>query len=149
MWVDSGDGLVTESCPTLCNPMDCSLPGSSVHGTSQARYWSGLPFPSPGDPPNSVIEPVSLALAGGFFTTEPPGKPFWTLFHGCFSSSHIDLLARLSSLFRRLFSQMFAWFTMLLHWVRRNLTSFIQPSLAILSNTVSQFLYFDLLFWFS
>ena len=87
--------------------MDCSLPGSSVHGISQARYWSGLPFPSPGDPPNSVIEPMSLALAGGLFTIEPPGKPFWTLFHGCFSSSHIDLLASLYSLFGRLFSQMF------------------------------------------
>ena len=38
-----------QSCPTLCDPMDCSLPGSSVHGILQARIWSGLPFPSPGD----------------------------------------------------------------------------------------------------
>ena len=41
--------LVTQLCLTLCNPMDCSPPGSSVHGISQARmleweYWSGLPF---------------------------------------------------------------------------------------------------------
>ena len=35
-----------------------------------------LPFPSPGDLPNLGIEPASPALAGGFFTTEPPGKPF-------------------------------------------------------------------------
>ena len=34
-------------CPTLCDPMDRSLPGSSVHGIVQARIWSGLPFPSP------------------------------------------------------------------------------------------------------
>ena len=39
------------------------------------EYWSGLPFPPPGDLPNPRTEPVSPALAGGFFTTEPPGKP--------------------------------------------------------------------------
>ena len=38
-------------------------------------YWSGLPFPSPGDLPNPGIEPESPAFAGRFFTTEPPGKP--------------------------------------------------------------------------
>ena len=41
--------LVAQSCPTLCNPMDCSLPGSSVHGILQAKNWSELPFPSPND----------------------------------------------------------------------------------------------------
>ena len=39
------------------------------------EYWSGLSFPSPGDLPDPGIEPMSLALAGEFFTTEPPGKP--------------------------------------------------------------------------
>ena len=34
------------NCVWLCNPMDCSPPGSSVHGIFQARNWSGLPFPS-------------------------------------------------------------------------------------------------------
>ena len=61
-----------QSCLILCNPMDCSLPGSSVHGISQQEYWSGLPFPPPGDLPHPGIEPVSLmspALAGRFFTT--------------------------------------------------------------------------------
>ena len=38
------------------------------------EYWIGLSFPSPGDLPNPGIRPTSLALAGGFFTTEPPGK---------------------------------------------------------------------------
>ena len=45
---------------------------------SRQEYWSGLPFPPPGHLPNSGIEAVSLAslaLAGGFFTTEPHGKP--------------------------------------------------------------------------
>ena len=51
----------SESCSlqrsTLCNPMDCSLSGSSVHGILQARIlWSELPFPSPGDVPNPGIE---------------------------------------------------------------------------------------------
>ena len=47
-------------------------------GFFEQEYWSGLPFPSPGDLPDSDITSaslVSLALAGGFFTTEPPGKP--------------------------------------------------------------------------
>ena len=41
---------------------------------SRQGYWSGLPFPSPGDLPNPGIEPMSPALAGRFFTAEPPGK---------------------------------------------------------------------------
>ena len=68
--------LVSKLCPTLCDPMDCRPPGSSVHGISQARInWSGLPFPSPGDLPNPGIKPVSPALASVFFTAQPPGKP--------------------------------------------------------------------------
>ena len=54
--------------------MDYSLSGSSVPGISQQEYWSGLPFPFPGDLPSPGIELKSSALAGGFFTTEPPGK---------------------------------------------------------------------------
>ena len=51
--------------------MDCSLPGSSIHGILQARYWNGLPCLPPGDLPDPGIKPVSLmspALAGGFLT---------------------------------------------------------------------------------
>ena len=61
-----------QSCLTLCNPMNWSPSGSSVHGILQARIQSGLPFPSPGDLPNPGIKPVSLlfaVLAGRFFTT--------------------------------------------------------------------------------
>ena len=43
---------------------------------SQKKYWSGLPFPPPGDLPDPGIKPTSPALAGGFFTTEPPAKPW-------------------------------------------------------------------------
>ena len=65
-------GSVAQSCLTLCDPMDSNLPASSVHGFSRHEYWSGLPFPPSEDLPRPVIEPVSPALAGGFFITEPP-----------------------------------------------------------------------------
>ena len=45
---------------------------------SRQEYWSGLPFPTAGELPNPEIElvvPESPVLAGGFFTTESPGKP--------------------------------------------------------------------------
>ena len=68
--------LVIQSCPTLCDPMDwiaCQAPLSM--GFSRQEHWSGLPFPTPGDLPDPGIEPGSFVSAGGFFTTEPPGKP--------------------------------------------------------------------------
>ena len=66
---------VTQSCPTLCHPMDCSLPGFSVHGIFQARILSGLPFPSPGDLPDPGIEPRSPAMQADALPSEPLGKP--------------------------------------------------------------------------
>ena len=61
-----------------CDPVDCSLPGSSVHRILQATMleWGGFSFL--GDPPKLGIKPASLAspaLTGRFFTTGPPGKP--------------------------------------------------------------------------
>ena len=60
-------------CPTLLDPMNCSRPGSSVHGDSFSRqeHWSGLPCPHPGDLPNPEIELVCLLHwpAGFFFFT--------------------------------------------------------------------------------
>ena len=59
-------------CPTLCDPMDCSLPGSYVLGILLTRILEWVAMPSSGDLPNPGIEPMSLtspALAGGFFTT--------------------------------------------------------------------------------
>ena len=44
-------------------------------GLSRQEYWSGLPFPPPGGLPDPGIEPASLALTGGLFTTEPSGRP--------------------------------------------------------------------------
>ena len=65
--------LVAQSCPTLCDPMDFSLPGSSVEFSRQ-EYWSGLPFPSPEDLPNPGMELRSPALQADSLLSEPPGK---------------------------------------------------------------------------
>ena len=66
----------------FCDPMDCSLPGSSVHEISQARIleWVDISFCRGSSQPG--IEPASPALGGGFFTPEPPIKPLL-----CFRSS--------------------------------------------------------------
>ena len=69
----AGSCLFAKSCPTLRDSMDSSPPGSM--GFSRQEYWSWLSFPSSGDLPNPGTELVSLALVGGFFMTEPPGKP--------------------------------------------------------------------------
>ena len=65
---------VSQSCPTLCDPMDCSPPGSSVTEFSRQEYWSELPFPSPGDLPDPGMEPRSTALQADSLLSEPPGK---------------------------------------------------------------------------
>ena len=60
--------LVTQSCPTLCDPMDCSLPGSSVLGISQARVleWAAIPFSRGSSQPRDQTQ-VSC-IADGFFS---------------------------------------------------------------------------------
>ena len=62
---------VTNLCLTVCNPIDCSPPGSSVHGIFQSRILEGVAISSSRDLPDSGIKlasPASPALAGGFFT---------------------------------------------------------------------------------
>ena len=54
----------------------CQAPLSM--GFFRQEYWNGLPFPSPGNLPDAGIEPISPVLVGGFFTTEPLGKPTYT-----------------------------------------------------------------------
>ena len=82
-----------QSCLTLWDPKDCSLPGSSVHGiirtriTERVEYLSGLPL-SRGSSRLREIKPVSVALAGGFFTTEPSDKPQGILDLGIKTDSH-------------------------------------------------------------
>ena len=66
---------IDQSCPTLHDPMDYSLPGSSANGILQPEYWSGQPFPSPGDLPNAGIEPRFPTFQADSLLSEPPGKP--------------------------------------------------------------------------
>ena len=64
--------LVTQSCPVLCNPT--AWAPLSI-GFSRQKYWSGLPFPSPGDLPDPGIEPGSPTLQADSLPSEPPGSP--------------------------------------------------------------------------
>ena len=66
-------GPVSESCQTLCDPVDYQAPPSM--GFSWQEYWSELPFPSPGDLPDPGIKPGSPTLDADALTSEPPGKP--------------------------------------------------------------------------
>ena len=73
--------MCAQSCPTLCNPMDCGPIGSSVQGILRQEYWSGEPFSTLGES-SQLIEPMTLAssrLVGRFFTTETPGKPWFSV----------------------------------------------------------------------
>ena len=62
--------LVIQSCPTICDPIDCSPPGFSVHGIFQERILEWV-FSSPEDLPDSGIEPRSLALQADSSPSEP------------------------------------------------------------------------------
>ena len=81
-----------QSCPTLCNTMDCSPPGFSLHGILQARILEWVPFPPPGILPE--IETISLmspALSGRFLTLVSPGSTERLGFQKYFSSEVLGL----------------------------------------------------------
>ena len=67
--------LVAQWYLTLCKPCTIALQAPKPMGFPMQEYWSGLPFPSPRDFPDPAIKHASPVLGGGFFTTEPPGKP--------------------------------------------------------------------------
>ena len=62
-----------QSCLTLCNPMDCSPPGFSVHGISRQEHWITLPFP----PPGGLNSPVFPALQMDSLPMEPNVCSYW------------------------------------------------------------------------
>ena len=66
--------LVAQSCPTLCNPMDCTSPGS-VHGIFQAGILEWVTIPSPRDLPNPGIKPRSLTLQPDSLLFSHQGSP--------------------------------------------------------------------------
>ena len=83
---------VAQPCPTLCDPLDCSLPGSTVHGISQARLLNELPLPSPGDLPDPGMELESGAACIGSWIPYcwAARKPYYFYIghawsHSCFS----------------------------------------------------------------
>ena len=75
LWVSSPVCTVTQSCPTLCNPKTGARQVPQSMGFPRQESWNRLPFPPPGALPDPGIKSPSHALAGRFFTTEPPGKP--------------------------------------------------------------------------
>ena len=65
--------LVAQSCPTLCDPMNCGSPGSSVHGDSPGKNTGvSCHFPSPGDLPDPRDRTQVSRIAGRHFTSKPP-----------------------------------------------------------------------------
>ena len=72
--------LVAQSCPTICDPRDCSPPGSSVHGSLQARIleWIAISFSrasSQPEDPTRILSLMSPALQADSLPAEPSGKP--------------------------------------------------------------------------
>ena len=66
--------LVAKLCLALATSWTVALQAPLSVGFPRQEYWSGLPFPSPGDLRDPGIKPTSPAWTGGFFTTGPPGK---------------------------------------------------------------------------
>ena len=93
-----GDRIVCVCAQSLSCVWLFGTPWTAAHqallsmGFPRQEYWSGLPFPTPGDLPNTGIEPTSLASpasAGRLFITVPPGKPGWSEFTGQLESPQI------------------------------------------------------------
>ena len=68
---------VAQLCPTLCNRCIVAYQAPLSMGFSRQEYWSGLPFPSPGDLPDPGIKPWSPAFQAEVLTSEPPGKALY------------------------------------------------------------------------
>ena len=84
--------LVAQSYSTLCEPIDCSPPSSSVHGFPTQEYCSGLPFPPPVDLPNTGIEPVTPTLQADSSLFESPGKYTYVKTHQIGYIRHLGIL---------------------------------------------------------
>ena len=85
--------LIAQLCPTLCNPMGYSLPGSSVCGMCQAKILEWVAIPFSGDLPNPEIKHRSPALQVDSLLYEPPGK--WTPTGGKKSLASLQRLSQL------------------------------------------------------
>ena len=81
---------VAQSCLTLCDPMDCSLPGSSVRGILQVRILEWVAMPSVNRSSNAGIDPRSSTLHADSLLSEPPGKPFFALGHSIIPAAFVE-----------------------------------------------------------
>ena len=98
--------LVTESCLTVSDPLDCSLPDSSIHGILGARILEWFAIPSPGDLPDPGIEPRSLALQADSLLSEPQESSYRIGLVVMYSFSfYLSLLKDSFSGYRILFQQ--------------------------------------------
>ena len=115
--------LVAQSCPTLCDPMNCSLPYASLSlKFSRQEYWNGYPFPSQGYLFHPGIQPRSPALQADCLSSEPSGKSQanskWSLLlqspmfflrhpihHSCHKIllTHIYLLLKIKTAYQRMY----------------------------------------------
>ena len=83
-----------QQCLTLCSPMDCRPPGSSVHGILQARILQWVPFLSPGDLPDPGIKhasPVAPALLADFLLLSHPRSPLWNCYTKLLLLTHSNI----------------------------------------------------------
>ena len=97
-WWDYIIALVAQSCLTLCNPIDCSLPHSSVHGILQAKIleWEAITFSRGSWWPRAWTR--SPAVQAGCLPSEPPGRFYWGDVRNnssqCYSSIETSILSR-------------------------------------------------------
>ena len=96
----SSESEAAQSCPTLCNPVGCSLPAPPSIGFSRQEYWSGLPFPSPGDLPDPGIKLRCPTLRADCLLSEPPGNIFQNMIQFCLFSTFLTLSENVQSYFR-------------------------------------------------
>ena len=120
--------LVAKSCPTLATPWTVARQALLSVGFSRQEYWSGLPFPFPGNLPDPGIKPMppeSSALAGGFFTTVPHRKPLVFLQFSSVQFSHSLFMTSWTAARQASVHHQLLGFTQThIHWV----SDAIQPS---------------------
>ena len=127
-----------QSCPTLCNPMDCSLPGSSIHGILQARILEWVVMPSSrgsSQPRDQTCVSCLLHWQAGYLPLVPPGRPTHTHTH---THTHTQ------------------WLTLAKLWYKTDLcfissfSTIFPPTILCLSNWVLQMsLFFGHTTWFA
>ena len=100
--------LVAKSSLTLCDSWTVARQAPLSMGFPRHEYWSRLPFPSPGDFPESEIKPMYPLLAGGFFAIEPSGKPILCQLYWLISKNDV-LIFKFHLVFIYVIPQVLCW----------------------------------------